>query len=62
MAWGEIFAAISLGTARSIAALQASVGGVNIGEMHNYGVNNGGDVASALSRSAYASYSAGQTR
>jgi TP901 family phage tail tape measure protein len=33
-----------------------------IGEQHNYGVNNGDEVAAALSRTQYASYSAGQTR
>jgi hypothetical protein len=33
-----------------------------IGEQHNYGVNNGKDVASAMWRQTYNSYSAGRTR
>jgi hypothetical protein len=33
-----------------------------IGEQHNYGVNNGDEVAQALSRAQYSSYNAGQGR
>jgi hypothetical protein len=47
----------------AVVRIRAAEGsGVHIGETHNYGVNNGDDVASALQRTQYSSMAAGGPR